>query len=51
MNKVNGAINGLKFVLKFGVYIMAIVKIVEFAVATLEEIKPIKEAQNKVENE
>ncbi|MFV8344584.1 hypothetical protein [Flavobacterium sp. ZB4P13] len=47
MNKINGIVNGLKFVLKFGVYIMAIVKIVEFAVATLEELKP----QKKLEDE
>jgi hypothetical protein len=51
MNKFKGIANGLKFVLKFGVYIMAIIKIVEFAIATLEDIEPKSEEPKKVENE
>lgn len=51
MNKINGIVNGLKFVLKFGVYIMAIVKIIEFAIATLDEVNPEKQPVKTVENE
>jgi hypothetical protein len=38
MNKVNGIVNGLKFVLKYGIYLMALVKIIEFAIETLTAI-------------
>lgn len=38
MNKVNGIVNGLKFVLKYGIYLMALVKIIEFAIETLTSI-------------
>ena len=47
MNKINGIVNGLKFVLKFGVYIMAIITIIEFAIKTLDEI-PKKETEKNV---
>lgn len=39
MNKVNGIINGLKFVLKYGVYITAIITIIKFAIDTFESIE------------
>lgn len=38
MKRVSGIVNGLKFVLKYTVYIMAIIKIIEFAISTLDEI-------------
>jgi len=50
MGKVVGIINGLKFVLKFGVIIVAIVKVVEFAIQTFEDLG-IKEDEKKKENE
>jgi hypothetical protein len=45
MKKVSSIVNGLKFVLKYTVYIMAIIKIIEFAISTLDgldETKSIK---------
>jgi hypothetical protein len=42
MKKVSGIVNGLKFVLKYAVYVMAIIKIVEFAISTLNEIEEQK---------
>ncbi|MDI5895831.1 hypothetical protein [Flavobacterium algoritolerans] len=50
MNKVNGIINGLKFVLKYGVYITAIITIVKFAIDTFEAIEQ-KDAPKTLENE
>ncbi|WP_189337132.1 hypothetical protein [Flavobacterium laiguense] len=38
MKKFTGIVGGLKTFLKYGVYIMAIIKIVEFAISTLDEI-------------
>lgn len=47
MKKVSGIVNGLKFVLKYAVYAMAIIKIVEFAINTLDGIdEPKKENQD-----
>lgn len=46
MKKATGIINGLKFVLKYGVYVMAIIKIVEFAINTLDEIDNSKNENN-----
>ena len=51
MNRLGGVIGTLKFVLKFGVYIMAIVKIIEFAIETLDAIEPKQETQKLKENE
>ena len=39
MKKVSGLVNGLKFVLKYAVYVMAVIKIVEFAIDTLNGIE------------
>jgi hypothetical protein len=50
MNKVNGIINGLKFLLKYGVYITAVIAIVKFAIDTFEAIEQ-KEAVKKLESE
>jgi len=46
MKKVTGIVNGLKFVLKYAVYVMAIIKIVEFAITTLSEIDQEKTEKN-----
>lgn len=50
MGKVTGIINGLKFILKYAVMIVAVVKIIEFAIATFAEIEP-KDEKKVVENE
>jgi hypothetical protein len=47
MKKVSGIINGLKFVLKYTVYIMALIKIIEFAISTLDEIGE-KDSKNQI---
>lgn len=49
MKKVSGIINGLRFVLKYAVYVMAIIKIVEFAITTLDEIDEPKKQENEKE--
>lgn len=46
MKKVSGIVNGLKFVLKYAVYAMAIIKIVEFAITTLDSIEEPKTKEN-----
>lgn len=52
MKKVSSIVNGLKFVLKYAVYVMAIIKIVEFAISTLNEIEePKNEKDAKVISE
>lgn len=47
MNKVNGIVNGLKFVLKYGIYLMAVVKIVEYAIETLTAIENKEISKNE----
>ena len=51
MNKLNGLLNGLKKVAKISVYVLAFVKILDFAISTLDEINPKPEEQKEVENE
>lgn len=46
MKKVTGIVNGLKFVLKYAVYVMAIIKIVEYAITTLDQIDEPKSKEN-----
>jgi hypothetical protein len=43
MKKVSGIVGGLKFILKYAVYITALIKIVQFAIATIDEIKDQEE--------
>jgi hypothetical protein len=50
MKRISGIVGGLKTILKYGVYIMAIIKIGEFAIETLEGIDSSKDAK-KAENE
>lgn len=38
MKKLGGVIGGLKFILKYTVYVMAIIKIVQYAITTLDEV-------------
>lgn len=45
------ALENLKKVSKIGIYILAVVKIVDFAVETLDGIKEKPELQKEVENE
>ena len=42
MKKLSGIVNGLKFVLKYAVYVMAIIKIIEYAITTLDELEQPK---------
>jgi hypothetical protein len=51
MKKVTGIVNGLKFVLKYTVYIMAIIKIIEFSITTLDGLDDSKPVKNEVANE
>lgn len=44
-------LQGLKKVSKVGIYILAVVKIVDFAVETLDGLKEKPELQKEVENE
>lgn len=49
MQKLGGIVGGLKFVLKYAVYIMALIKIVEFAITTIDEVdnkQPQKETKS-----
>jgi hypothetical protein len=39
MKKLGGLVGSLKFVLKYAIYVMAVIKIVEFAIATLNEVE------------
>lgn len=50
MKKLGGLVGGLKFVLKYAIYVMAVVKIVEFAIATLDEVESADKSK-KIENE
>lgn len=43
MKKLGGIVGGLKFVLKYAVYVMAIIKIVEFSITTLNEVESSEE--------
>jgi hypothetical protein len=47
MKKVNGIVNLLKVVLKYGVYFTALIKVVDFAIETFEAIDPPKTAENE----
>jgi hypothetical protein len=49
MGKLTGIVNGLKFALKYAVVILAVVKIIEFAIKTFEDIAP-KEEKTEQEN-
>jgi hypothetical protein len=40
MTKFEKLLNGLKTISKFGVYALAIFKIVEFAIKTIEDLDP-----------
>lgn len=51
MNRLEGLLNGLKKISKISVYVLAFVKILEFSIATLDEISPKPEEQKTVENE
>lgn len=51
MNKLSGLLNGLKKVAKISVYLLAFVKILDFAIATLDDINPKPEEQKELENE
>lgn len=48
---LEGLLEGLKKVSKVGIYILAVVKIVDFAVETLDEIKEKPGQKKEVENE
>jgi hypothetical protein len=49
MKKLGGIVGGLKFVLKYAVYVMAIIKIVEFSITTINEIEGTPEDEKKLE--
>lgn len=51
MKKLGGLVNGLKFVLKYSIYVMAVIKIVEFAIQTISEVDGQIEPKESKENE
>ncbi|MFH6942410.1 hypothetical protein [Flavobacterium sp. FlaQc-50] len=50
MKKLGGILNGLKTVAKFSIYAVAFLKIIQYAIDTIEDLQP-KEPQNLEANE
>jgi hypothetical protein len=47
MKQLNGIVNLLKIMLKYGVYFTALFKVVDFAIVTFEAIDPPKPVENE----